>query len=51
MAAKMAKPKKANVTFRLNTELYETFQEACDKSDVAPTAVIEEFMKEFVKAR
>lgn len=50
-AAKEAKPDKANVTFRLKTELYERFQKICNHEKVKPTAIIEEFMKEFVKAR
>ena len=50
-AAKEAKPEKANVTFRLTTDLYERFQKVCKSEDVKPTAIIEQFLTEFVKAK
>lgn len=44
------KPERANVTFRLNTEIMDAFRTTCEKQDVTPTAVLEEFMESFVKS-
>ena len=47
--AKEDKPKKANFTFRLNEGLYNEFKDLCDKDKVKPTAIIEAFLKEYIK--
>lgn len=43
------KPERANVTFRLNTQLMEAFKAVCDKQGVTPTSVLEELMESFTK--
>jgi hypothetical protein len=40
---------KKNFTFRLSPDLVSQFQKVCEKQDCTATAVIEEFMTEFVK--
>lgn len=43
------KPDRANVTFRFSTKLMDDFKSVCKKQGVTPTAILEEFMKSFVK--
>lgn len=43
------KPDRANVTFRFNTKLMDAFKAICEKQDVTPTSVLEEFMESFTK--
>jgi hypothetical protein len=43
------KPDRANVTFRLKTNLMGAFRAVCGKQGVTPTAVLEEFMASFTK--
>lgn len=50
-SVKNKKADKENVTFRLETDLYEKFREVCEKEGVKPSAIIEEFMKEFAKSK
>lgn len=41
------RPERSNYTFRLNAELYGAFKKQCEEEKVTPTAVIEEFLREF----
>ncbi|MBX2996330.1 MAG: hypothetical protein KF681_16005 [Bdellovibrionaceae bacterium] len=44
------KPEKANVTFRLSTNLMDNFKKACAKQGVTPTAVLEEMIQSFLQS-
>ncbi len=39
---------KANITYRLTRSVVENFKAACEKEDVVPGQVLEEFMKDFI---
>lgn len=46
-AKKKMRPERKNITFRLNTDLYDAFKKECDKQGVTQTVVLEEFFKVF----
>lgn len=46
-AKKRELPEKTVASFRLSSDVYERFCEACDKLDVSRTAILEELMKAF----
>ncbi|WP_413289301.1 hypothetical protein [Bdellovibrio sp. HCB337] len=39
---------KANITFRLNVDLLNSFREKCKKEDVSMASVIEMLLKDFI---
>lgn len=49
-ALERAREKKERVkaTYTLDADIFEAFQKACDKEDVAQSRIIEELMKEFL---
>lgn len=48
LKAKEAGKEKANITYRLSKTIADQFKRECDRQDVVPSHVLEEFMMAFV---
>ncbi len=47
--AKRLKPERKNVSFRLNSELYDEFMKFCDEQDVSSANVIEALLEKLLE--